>query len=102
MKQVRLKSRNGEGILLGNENPIVVNLNVGINSDLDFESEKVKIDALFVCVDTAPDLMMDLSIVRRDNSLAEYIMSKYYVPVGIVPVYTLVQKDDINMGDKIN
>lgn len=40
-------------------------------------------------VETTPDLMMDLSIIKTKNALSEYIINNYGIPVGIVPAYII-------------
>lgn len=88
MKTVILKSK-GDCVIIGGNNPIVVNCNVGINEELYYGEEIKKIDSLFEHKNTTPDTMMDLSICKGSTSIAKYIIDTYKIPVGIVPIYTL-------------
>lgn len=88
MRIVKLKST-GDSVMIGGNNPIVVNCNVGINEESYYIEEIKKIDSLFEHKNTTPETMMDLSICKRSIPIAKYIIDTYKIPVGIVPIYTL-------------
>lgn len=75
--------------MIGGNNPIVVNCNVGINEEFYYNEEIKKIDSLFEHKNTTPDTMMDLSICKSNSSIAKHIIDTHKIPVGIVPIYTL-------------
>lgn len=93
MKTIKLKNRNGD-IIIGDNNPIIVNCNVGINEERNYVEEIKKIDSLFEKANTTPDTMMDLSICEKNPSIAKYIIDKYKIPVGLVPIYTIFSKQN--------
>lgn len=95
MKEFKLKC-NGSGTTIGYNNPIIVNCNIGINHDSEYAKEIDKIDSLFQCKDTTPDIMMDLSICKRNEPIAKYIIDTYKIPVGVVPIYTLSPLNEIS------
>jgi phosphomethylpyrimidine synthase len=101
MKSIKLKSNIRE-VYVGDSNPIIVNCNVGINDKSNLQLELDKIDALFSDKETTPDTMMDLSICKNSPSIAKYIIDKYSIPVGIVPVYSICEKDSINKEELIH
>ncbi len=72
---------------VGNEFPIRVNCNIGINDPMRYSKEIEKIDKLFERQASTPDLMMDLSTVETFKPLYQYIIEKYNIPVGTLPVY---------------
>lgn len=95
MRTVKLKSK-GDSIMIGGDNPIVVNCNVGINEECYYNEEIKKIDSLFEHKNTTPDTMMDLSICKRSPSIAKHIIDTYKIPIGIVPIYTLSSSKEIS------
>lgn len=76
------------GLGIGQEYPVRVNLNYGINSHELKCEELSKLRKIFLNNDLRPDICMDLSTVKLDNPLYSIIRSEYNIPVGIVPVYT--------------
>lgn len=88
MKPVELKGRK-RNIIIGDQSPIVVNCNVGVNNIHKLSYEKAKIDMLFSDKETLPDTMMDLSILDKQGQLTQYILQNYDVPLGVVPIYTI-------------
>ncbi|MDD2199672.1 MAG: phosphomethylpyrimidine synthase ThiC [Bacteroidales bacterium] len=82
----KLKARNND-LGIGKEFPIRVNCNVGINNPRAYTKEIKKIDEIFKQKESSPDLMMDLSTVDTNISLYKYIIDKYKIPVGTLPVY---------------
>lgn len=80
-------------ITIGQRCPIAVNCNVGANRPGQLEYEKQKVDKLLSCPGTSPDSFMDLSILDFGaNAISNYIIEKYGIPVGIVPIYNLYEK----------
>ncbi|MCK9163898.1 MAG: phosphomethylpyrimidine synthase ThiC [Bacteroidales bacterium] len=93
MNPVKLKFKGGQ-LLIGDGYPIIVNCNVGVNHKEKYLNEIRKIDDLFADCNTHPDTMMDLSICSIKQSIAKYIITKYNIPVGIVPAYTVYSKEE--------
>lgn len=88
MKSIKLK--NGLGV--GNAFPLRVNCNLGINSFIEEQDEKLKIDYLCTTEKYTPDILMDLSTVKINNPIYQFIISNYNIPVGTVPVYLTFTK----------
>lgn len=86
MKSIYLKTQKS-GITIGDDYPIIINCNVGINSSNDYPNEIKKIDSIFSDISSRPHTMMDLSTWKESPSLAKYIIDTYDIPVGIVPSY---------------
>jgi len=101
MKSIKLRSNKRE-VWVGDSNPIIVNCNVGINNKSNLQIELEKIDMLFSNEETTPDTMMDLSICENNPSIAKYIIDKYSIPVGIVPVYSICKDVGIDKEHFIN
>lgn len=92
----KIKANNKE-LGIGNEFPIRVNCNIGINNFRDYAQEIEKIDEIFNNQESSPDLMMDLSTINTPKPLYKYILDKYEIPVGTVPVYlSYSNKNGIN------
>lgn len=89
MEPIKLKCKAGAGIMIGDNHPIIVNCNVGINSQNDYINEIRKIELLFNDESIKPDTMMDLSICNRTPSIAKHIIDTFNIPVGIVPSYSV-------------
>lgn len=88
MRTISLKS-NGENVFIGDDCPIIVNCNIGANTDNEYNIEKEKIDYLLEHHSLRPDTMMDLSIKAFQDPLAKYIAENLQIPVGIVPAYSV-------------
>ena len=89
MSTVLLKGRK-YNITIGDGCPIAVNCNVGTNRPEHLEYEKQKVDRLLSCPETSPDSFMDLSIPDfGHNAIYNYIIEKYGIPIGSVPIYNL-------------
>lgn len=94
MSTVLLKGRK-HNITIGDGYPIAVNCNVGANRPEQLEYEKQKVDKLLSCPETSPDSLMDLSIPDFGaNAISNFIIEKYGIPVGIVPIYNLYMKGE--------
>lgn len=94
MSTVLLKGRI-HNITIGDGYPIAVNCNVGANRPEQLEYEKRKVDRLLSSPETSPDSLMDLSIPDFGaNAISNYIIEKYGIPVGIVPIYNLYVKEE--------
>ncbi len=91
MDSFKLKTKNG-GIGIGSQYPIRVNCNIGINSQSSYSLEVEKIDRLLSLSETSPDIMMDLSVGEVKNTLYNYILDKYDIAVGTVPIYNIFSK----------
>lgn len=83
-----LKGRN-KSVAIGGGCPVIVNCNLGINAIAEFDSEKEKLDSLFIKEESSPDTIMDLSLLNGEYPIADYARIKYGVPIGLVPVYGL-------------
>ena len=98
-----LKSKFG-GLGVGENYPIRVNCNIGINCISEYHREIDKIDSIFNSK-FVPDIMMDLSTIKINEPLYEYIINEKKIPVGTVPTYTLFEKnkgfDKIKLLDSI-
>lgn len=87
MIDVNLK--NGNSILsIGNETPIRVNCNIGINNLSQYEYELSRIVAI-ANSGVIPDSFMDLSTISIEKPLYRTILDELNVPVGVVPSYLL-------------
>lgn len=91
MKSFLLKTKN-DFLGIGDEYPIRINCNVGINDVARYEYEIGKIDTIFQSEKTTPDLMMDLSTVHVQKPLYKYLIDNYNAAVGTVPVYQVFDK----------
>lgn len=85
-----LKSNSG-GLGIGNNYPIRVNCNIGVNDISDFKNEINKINTIFNS-ESIPDIMMDLSTIEVENPLYDFIINEKKIPVGTVPTYTSFDK----------
>lgn len=65
--------KNGLGI--GENYPIRINLNFGLNNIDEYEKEKVKIDTLLLSEHTRPDIVMDLSTIKIGNPLYRRVIT---------------------------
>ncbi|MDR1739861.1 MAG: phosphomethylpyrimidine synthase ThiC [Bacteroidales bacterium] len=84
----KLKTKNGF-ISIGKGYPIQVNCNIGTNRTNSFNREIEKINTIFQCKETSPDIMMDLSIIQNKTALSKYIIDNFEVAVGEIPYYTI-------------
>lgn len=79
---------------IGNQYPIRVNCNIGINNSGNYKNEVIKIDELLRTKESSPDLMMDLSTIRLTKPLYQYIIDNYGLAVGTLPVYLCYSKNE--------
>ena len=102
MNIVRLKGKK-RVLNVGENYPIIVNCNIGVNDMHNISYEKEKIDILFSSNDTSPDTMMDLSIFDAKGQLVHYIIQNYGVPVGVVPIYAFkkLELNKMNLLEQI-
>lgn len=98
MKTIEFKGKR-KSVLIGENNPIAVNVNVGITSsnENDMEMEKRKIDKILQ-LGTQPDLIMDLSLNKTNGYLYDYLKETIGCPIGIIPHYYCIS--DTNVIDK--
>lgn len=96
MNDFILKSNNN-GLSVGYLSPIRVNCNIGVNDRNNIDLEKNKIDTIFQCENTSPDIMMDLSTVRTQpqDSLYYHIANNHKTPIGTVPIYFASELDSL-------
>ncbi|MBQ3812062.1 MAG: phosphomethylpyrimidine synthase ThiC [Bacteroidales bacterium] len=87
MNPVFLKSLHGK-LEVGQDCPIRVNCNVGINSEEGRAYEIERLEAI-KAYDSLPDTFMDLSIGKLDKPFYKEIQSRFDCPIGFVPSYLL-------------
>ncbi|MBJ2189082.1 MAG: phosphomethylpyrimidine synthase ThiC [Muribaculaceae bacterium] len=102
MKTIELNGEK-ESILVGEGQPIIINCNFGINNLAELDIEKDKIKRLFNCSETAPNTIMDLSLLNGLFPIAEFVRNNYGIPIGIVPIYGLnINFDSKDLIDQIH
>jgi len=94
--------QNNEGVsyIHHNDNPIIigskfllkVNTSVGISEkeQLDDELKKIK---LLTSLAFMPDCIMDHTPINLDEPLWKYLVNNTNLPIGVVPVYTVFNKE---------
>ncbi|MCR5463239.1 MAG: phosphomethylpyrimidine synthase ThiC [Bacteroidales bacterium] len=85
MDPIFLKSRYGK-LEVGQDCPIRVNCNVGINSEEGRAYEIERLEAI-KANDSLPDTFMDLSIGQLNKPFYKEIQSRFDCPIGFVPSY---------------
>ena len=83
MKSVFLKSASGL-LEVGQNSPIRVNCNVGINSEAGRAYETERLEAIKNS-DCQPDTFMDLSIGELNEPFYNEIQKRFDCPIGFVP-----------------
>lgn len=83
MKSVFLKSASGL-LEVGQNSPIRVNCNVGINSEAGRAYETERLEAIKNS-DCQPDTFMDLSIGELNEPFYNEIQKRFDCPIGYVP-----------------
>lgn len=91
MKMNSFKLNSGLGI--GEDYPVRVNCNSGINSKNDIDKEIYKLEHLFLEESHRPDIIMDLSTIDIDKPIYKYLRENHEVTVGTVPTYFCFDKD---------
>lgn len=84
-----------DNLKVGDEEPIRVNCNVGINDESDRAYEIERLEAIRNN-ELQPDTFMDLSIGQLDKPFYREIQSRFNQPVGFVPSYLL--PIDVNLS----
>jgi len=89
MCKVQYNSKNN--LKAGSGLPVRINLSVGVEKQFSFSREKDKIIKILAS-SNRPDLIMDLSLMKNNEELWEFIRERFDGPIGVVPHYIIFDK----------
>jgi len=96
-----INHKNLKPIAIGNGVRTKINANIGaskVRANIDEELEKIKL-----CMDYGADTAMDLSTGGNLNEIREAIIKEATIPIGTVPTYQVIEKnntiDDLKAED---